>query len=231
MSRRWALLVAAVFFIALLAFFPIRIAVAGIAEAGFTARQAAGTVWYGRIGELMLRGRRLGTFEVEVDPVALLGGATRMRFSRMDDPQGLLSGTLLSGGRDGVEGLDGRIGAAGLLGSIPLEALEAQSLDIVFDGQRCVRAGGRLKAIFAFPIPGLASTELAGAPQCEGSRVRFTLAAPSGRGGLEFYVSADGRYRAWLKIGTAQADATAALTASGFRPSGDGLIMSAEGRW
>lgn len=231
MSRRWALFVTAIFLVTLFAFFPIRIAIAGIADAGFTARQAAGTIWYGRVGELMFHDRRMGTFEAAVDPVALLGGSVRMRFNRMDDPQGLLSGTLLSGGRDGVEGLDGRIGAAGLFGSIPLEAIEAQSLDIVFDGQRCVRAGGRMKAIFAIPIPGLASTELAGTPQCEGSRVRFNLAAPSGRGALEFYVSANGQYRAWLKIGTPPADAAAALAASGFRPSADGLIMSAEGRW
>lgn len=231
MTRRWAMFVVAIFLVTLFAFIPIRIAIAGITDAGFTARQAAGTIWYGRIGELMFRDRRLGTFEAAVDPLPLLAGTIRMRFNRMDDPQGPLTGTFVLGGDDGVVGLDGRIGAAGLFGSIPLEAIEVQSLDILFDGDRCVRARGRMKAILATPIPGLASTELAGSPQCEGTRVRLTLDAPSGRGGLEFYVAAHGQYRAWLRIGAPPPDAVGALTAAGFKQGADGMMMSAEGQW
>lgn len=231
MNRRWGLWFAGIFVIALLALLPIRLAIAGIADAGFTARQAAGTIWYGRIGELMVKGRRLGTFEAAVDPFSLVAGTARIRFNRMDDPQGILTGTLLSGTADGVEGLNGRIGGNGLFGSIPLEAIDAKDLDVRFKGGRCAKAGGRLKAILATPIPGLGSTELAGSPRCEGERVRFNLTAPSGQGGLEFYVTAQGRYRAWLRIAGVAPDTGAALAAAGFRQGAEGLVMSAEGRW
>ena len=231
MNRRWALWVTVIFLIALIALLPIRLAIAGITDAGFTARQAAGTIWYGRIGELMVKGRRLGTFEAAVDPVALLFGTVRISFNRMDDPQGTLTGALLTGGPSGVEGLTGRVAANGLFSSIPLDAIDAQALDVRFEDGRCTKAGGRLKAVLATPIPGLASTELAGAPRCEGERVRFTLTAPSGQGGLEFYVTAQGRYRAWLRIGGVPPETGAALAAAGFRQGGEGLVLSAEGRW
>lgn len=231
MNPRWGLWFGGVFALAMFALLPIRLAVAGIADVGFTARQAAGTIWYGRIGELMYRDRRLGTFEAAVDPIALLTGTVRMTLNRMDDPQGPLTGVLRSGGSVGVDTLDGRIGAAGLFGSIPLDAIEAQALTVRFKDGRCVRADGRIKAILATPIPGLASTELAGAARCEGERIRFNLTAPSGQGGLEFYVTGQGQYRAWLRLASVPPETGAALAAAGFRQSGDGLIMSAEGRW
>lgn len=231
MNRRWALWFAAILLIGLLALFPLRIAIAGVVEQGLTARQVAGTIWYGRIGELMFRGRRLGTFEVTVEPFPLLVGAVRARFNRMDDPNGQLEGVLLSGGASGVRGLDGRIAMAGMLGDIPVELFEATDLTLVMDDGRCVDASGQARVTLAIPVAGVGAAQLTGTLRCEGRRVRFRLADPSGQMSLEFYLQGDGRYRAWLRLAGAQPDVIADLALAGFRPSAEGLAISAQGQW
>lgn len=231
MNRRWALWFAGIFVVGLLALMPLRLAVAGIADQGFSARQVAGTIWYGRIGELMFRSRRLGTFEVAVEPVPLLVGTVRAHFNRMDDPDGQLEGLLLRGGSSGVRGLDGRIAIAGLLGDLPVELFEAVDLTLVMSGGRCVAASGQARVTLAAPLPGIGATQLRGTLRCEGQRVRFRLADPSGQAALEFYLQGDGRYRAWLRIAGAPPETLADLALAGFRPTAEGLTMSAQGQW
>lgn len=231
MSYRWAAWVGGIFLIGLLGLLPLRIALQGIADKGFTARQAAGTIWYGRIGELMWNGRRLGTFEVTVDPWPLLVGNIRARFSRMGDPDGQLVGMLVSGGASGVRGLNGRIAVAGLIGGLPVEQFEAVDLTLVFDGRRCIEASGQARVYLAAPLAALGAAQLNGTLRCEGRRARFRLADPSGQASLEFYVQGDGRYRAWLRLVGTPPEIAADLALAGFRPSADGLAMSARGQW
>ena len=97
MTRRWTIWFSALLLLSLLALLPLRIALGGLVDQGFTARQVAGTIWYGRVGELSLRARRLGTFEVRLDPGPLLLGAVELGFRRIDDPNGSLDGTLIAG--------------------------------------------------------------------------------------------------------------------------------------
>jgi len=84
MSRRLIFWFAGIFALGLLVLLPMRTVLGRLADQGFTARQVAGTIWYGRIGELTYHGRRLGTFEAAVDPLALLTGALKLNFHRLD---------------------------------------------------------------------------------------------------------------------------------------------------
>lgn len=230
MNRRLILLFTVVLITGLVALIPLRTAVGRLVDQGFTARQVAGTIWHGRIGELTFRNRRLGTFEVAVEPLALLAGKVKMNFQRLGDPQGSLDGTLLSGGRRGLSDTSGRIGVAGLFGELPVDAIEFERVTLLFRGQECSSASGAVTMLLAAPIPGIDGVTFRGSLRCENRRVRFTLATPSGAGRIDFYVRAGGDYRAWLHVRAAPPDQAAILTAAGFTPSSDGLTMGANGK-
>jgi general secretion pathway protein N len=230
MSRRLIFWLAGILALGLLALIPLRMALGRFAEQGFTARQVTGTIWYGRIGELHFKSRRLGTFEVALEPLALLIGAVKLGFHRLDDPQGLLDGTLVSGAQRGFRGTTGRVGIAGLFGALPFDAIEFDKVDVLFRGQKCSRAAGQVTLLMAAPLPGVDGLVLRGSPRCESNRVRFVLSTPSKTGKLEFYVRSSGDYRAWFRIRGAQPDQAANLMASGFSPSQEGLMMSIDGK-
>lgn len=229
MSRRWTLWFAALLLLSAVALIPLRVAVGGLVGQGFTARQVAGTVWYGRIGELSLRGRRLGTFEVRLDPGPLLIGAVNLEFNRLDDPNGALDGTLVGGSTRGIRSTSGRLAVTGLAGRLPLEVLQFDDATILFRGGECAEASGALTMLVAAPLPGLGGARFQGAPRCEGERVRFVLAGPAGAE-VEFFIRANGELRAWLRLPRTDPAAAAALAAAGFSESAEGWLLSAKGR-
>lgn len=231
MNWRWAAWFGGALLLGLIALFPLRFALGPIAERGFTARHVAGTIWDGRIGELMFRERRLGTFEVRVAPLPLMVGAGQVRFSRIGDPDGPLDGTLSYGSSNGVRDLTGRIAAAGLFGAMPIESVEPTDVTLLFREGRCIAASGQLRVTLAIPIPGDFARQLSGTLRCERERVRFRLANPSGVVSLEFYVTAKGRYRAWLRFVDIPPGLSAGLAMFGFNPSPEGLAMSVDGHW
>lgn len=230
MSRRPIISFIGILALGLIALFPLRIAVDRLDNQGFTARQVAGTIWYGRIGELMFRGRRLGTFEAELDPLAMLTGAMKLNFQRLDDPQGVLQGALVSGVNRGLRDTTGRIGAAGLFGGLPVEAFELDDLTLLFSRRRCTRAAGQAKILLSMPLPGVDGVTLSGSPRCENDRVRFVLSTPTGAGKLDFYIRSSGDYRAWFHVRGANAEQLANLTAAGFTASPEGMMLSVDGK-
>ena len=229
MSRRLFYWFAGILALGLVALVPLRMALGRLAQQGFTARQVAGTIWNGRIGELNFKSRRLGTFDVALEPLALLTGAVELGFHRLDDPQGVLDGTLVSGGDRGFRETTGRIGMAGLFGTLPLDAIEFDKVSVLFKGQNCAKAAGQVTVLLAAPLPGVDGMVLRGSPRCENTRVRFVLSTPANAGKLEFYVRSSGDYRAWFRVRGAQPDQSANLVALGFSPSQEGLMMSVDG--
>ena len=230
MSRRLIIWFVGILALGLLALIPLRMGLGRFVEQGFTARQVAGTIWDGRIGELYFKSRRLGTFEVALDPLALLTGAVKLGFHRLDDPQGVLDGALVSGANRGFRDTTGRIGLAGLFGTLPLDAIEFDKVGVLFKGQNCSKAEGKVTVLMAAPLPGVDGVVLRGSPRCENKRVRFVLSTPSNAGKLEFYVRSSGDYRAWFHVRGAQPDQAANLRAVGFSPSQEGLMMSIDGK-
>lgn len=230
MSRRWLFWFAGMLALGLLVLLPLRVALGRFEAMGFTARQVAGTIWYGRIGELSLRHHRLGTFEVAVAPLALLTGAVKLNFRRLDDPQGVLDGALVAGSNRGLRDTTGRIGLAGLLGALPVEAIELEDATLLFKGQRCARAGGKARVLIAAPLPGVDGIAFSGGPRCEGERLRFVLSTPTGAGRLDFYIRSSGEYRGWLQVRGADSVNASALAAAGFADSPEGMMLSVDGR-
>lgn len=232
MRRRWLTWLLGILGLALIGLFPLRIALglSDLERMGFTARQVAGTIWYGRIGSLNLRSQPLGTFEVQLDPLALLIGHVSMRFKRMDDAQGVLDGRLVAGLGRGIKQASGRIAAAEMFAPLPIEALELQDVTVLFRNGRCIEAAGRVTPVMAAPVPGVQFAGLSGTMQCDGERARVEMASGSGSERVEFYVHSSGRYRGWLSVRTTGPDIGAALAVLGFRPSPEGMTLTVNGR-
>lgn len=232
MSRRWLTWLLGILGLALIGLFPLRTALglSDLERMGFTARQVAGTIWYGRIGSLHLRSQPLGTFEVQLDPLALLIGHVSMRFERMDDAQGVLDGRLVAGLGRGIKQTSGRIAAAEMFAPLPIEALELHDVTVLFRNGLCIEAAGRVTPVMAAPVPGVQFAGLSGTMQCDGERARVEMASGSGSERVEFYVHSSGRYRGWLSVRTTGPDISAALAVLGFRPSSNGMTLTVNGR-
>lgn len=232
MNRRWLVWTGGILLLALIGLFPLRAALSlsDMKRIGFAARQVGGTIWYGRIGELHLRSQPLGTFEVRLDPLALLLGSINMRFDRMDDPDGPLEGQLLAGLSRGVKASSGRISVEQMFAPLPIEAIELDEVTVLFRRGTCVRGSGRITPIIASPIPGVTfGSGLTGRLECDGERARVVMTTPSGSEKVEFYVNSEGAYRAWMTVRPA-AEASAVLSLFGFRPSPEGLTLQMRGR-
>lgn len=233
MSRQWILWTAAVAALAAVALFPLRAALAmsDLGRIGFTARQAGGTVWAGRIGELHLRSQPIGTVDVAFDPIALLFGTVSMRFSRLDNPDGPLEGRLVAGGTRGLVDTSGRIAVAEMFSPLPVAALELENVTIRFRDGTCERASGRIRPILAAPVPGLTfDAGLSGAVECDAERARVSMSSPSGGERIEFYIRETGDYRGWMSVRSSRPDVAGALASYGFRPSPQGMTLTVDGR-
>jgi general secretion pathway protein N len=234
MNWRWAIWTTGIALIAMLLLLPLRIALsaADLASLGMSARQVGGTIWAGRIRELMLGRQLLGTFDVRLDPGALLLGRVAMPFERLDQVQGPLTGTLRAGGSvTGVEGLTGAVPAGNLLGGAPIDALTFTDTTILFDGNRCAEASGRVAANLAVRFGPLALDRgFAGTVSCDGDRVRARLASEAGTEQVEFFVSSSGRVRGWITIRSPLPGLDTLLSTYGFRTGPGGLTLPFETR-
>lgn len=230
MRARWIIWSGAIGALALVALFPLRLALAwsDFERIGFTARQVGGTIWYGRIGELHLRTQAIGTLEVTVDPAALLLGTVSMHFNRLDSTEGPLVGQILAGRSRGIRSTSGRIAVGDMFAPLPLAALELNQVTALFRQGKCAEAGGRIRPVLAAPIPGL--SDLAGSVECEGERARARLESASGAESIEFYIQESGDYRAWIRVRSTDPAIVSSLRTFGFRPSADGMRLTMDGR-
>lgn len=231
LPRRWAIFFSGILILALIGLFPLRAAI-GLSDfrgIGFSARQVAGTIWYGRIGELQLRSQPFGTFEVSLNPVPLLIGNVSMAFNRMDSPEGVLNGKLVAGFRRGLVDTSGRIAVGEMFAPLPIEALELSNVTLLFRGGSCSEAKGTVTAIVNSPVPGMSFGGLSGKIECDGERARVRMGA-AGTQKIEFYVQSNGRYRGWMNAGAASPEISAALASAGFRPSPQGMSLTVDGQ-
>lgn len=234
MSWRWTVWTVAIALVALMLLLPLRVALSAqdLDQLGMSARQIGGSIWRGRIGELMLGRQLLGTFDVRLDPGSLLLGRIAMPFERLDQVQGPMTGVLRAGGTvTGVERLNGSLAASNLLGGAPIDALTFTDTTILFDGKRCAEADGRVSANLAVRFGPLALDRgFSGAISCEGERMRARLVSEAGTEQLEFFVSSSGRVRGWITIRAPLPGLDGLLSTYGFRTGPTGLTLPFETR-
>ncbi|MCJ8191263.1 type II secretion system protein N [Sphingomicrobium aestuariivivum] len=233
MKKRWFLYALAVFAIALVTLFPLRLALDMTLgrDALLSSRQVAGSIWSGRIGDVMVGEERLGTFDVGLRPLPLLIGRTEVDVERLSDPDGPLTGRFfLSGPSEGVASLDGRVNIGGLVSPLPIDAVRFEDVDALFDGGACKSAAGTVTAIPATAIAFLAG-ELSGPVSCApDGRVLALLSRPRGGEEVELYLDANGNVEAYLTIAGAPPAIGELLATYGFERSDAGWTLSSRGR-
>lgn len=84
LSRRMRIVLLLALLFGLLLFLPMRVAlgVAGLERLGVAAREVRGSVWSGRIDQLMLGNMPLGSVRAGLSPVSLLMGRARFDIAR-----------------------------------------------------------------------------------------------------------------------------------------------------
>jgi general secretion pathway protein N len=229
---RWALIGVAV--LGLLLFFPLRIALglAGVERMGVTARDVRGTVWSGRVDQLMLGKVPMGSVWVALSPVQLLVGRARFDMRRKTGQADDVSGAISVGfGRFGIDDVTGAVPLGRVLAPLPIGGMVMEDVSARFTGGRCGHAEGRMRAQVAGRIAGLNLAQgLSGAATCDGDALLLPLVSQSGMEKINLRLWENGRYTAEMRVETADATLALALEAAGFVAVGNARLLRVEGR-
>lgn len=231
-----AALFGALLAIGLLVFLPLRLVlgIAGVADAGLTARAAEGSVWAGRLRDARLADIALGDLDAHLSPWSLLLARARIQLdSDVDTPARAVHGAI-GVSRNGVraDDVDATIAPGRLLAPLPVTGLTLEALSVRFEDGACVAAEGRVRASLAGDVAGVAMpASLSGAVRCEGRALLVPLTSQAGAERVDLRIEGTGRYRATVTLQPADATALARLTTLGFAEGPGGYALSVEGRF
>lgn len=225
----------ALLFAALLIFLPLRLVlgIAGVGDAGLTARAAVGSVWAGRLRDARFGDVPLGDLDAHLSPWPLILGRARIELdSNADTPARVLHGAV-GVSRTGVraDDLTATIAPGRLFAPLPVTALALDAVSVRFEDGACVAAEGRVRATLGGDFAGVALPQsLSGAVRCEGRALLVPLTSQAGAERVDLRLAGDGRYRATVMLQPADAAALARLTTLGFVEAAGGYALSVEGR-
>jgi general secretion pathway protein N len=234
LSGRNKLVLAAIFVAALIAAFPLRLAL-GMADPGgrgISAREVAGTIWDGGIGDLRIGGLPLGDVSAHLRPLPLLIGRREVHIERLNASAASGDFSANAAGADGwlsLGDVQGQVPVGDAFGTIPATALGFSDFHLEMSGGRCVSAGGRVSLIltsFSELMP--APVALSGTARCSKGALYVPMTGPTGLERLFLRLEADGRWRGDLVLGGLPVEVTAPLLEAGFaaRPGGVGITAS-----
>ena len=236
LSGRSKVVLAAIFVVALIVAFPLRLAL-GLADPGgrgITAREVAGTIWDGGIGDLRIGALPLGDVAAHLRPLPLLIGRREVHIERL-----AMSGAEpdFSANAAGGEGwlslseVQGQVPIGDAFGTIPATALGFNDFHAELSGGRCVNAGGQVSLIlapFSELMPG--PVALSGTARCSKGALYVPMKGPTGLENLFLRLEPDGRWRADLVLGGLPVEVTAPLLEAGFTARPGGIGISANGK-
>ncbi|TVV74263.1 type II secretion system protein N [Sphingomonas solaris] len=204
-----------------------------VSALGLSAREARGSVWFGRLAEARIAGAPLGDLSARLDPLPLLAGRARVDLAREGDTADPLAGAVtVSRHGIGLGNVTARVPLGQRFAPLPLAAIELGGVSVSFHDGLCDRADGLVKARIegapaALALPG----GLSGAVRCDGGALLLPLVGQSGMERLTLRIAADGAYRADLAIRPTTIAARDALAAAGLAPVAGGYGLTVTGRW
>lgn len=233
LSRRGRIALILVLLLGLLLFFPMRVALglAGLERLGIAAREVRGTVWSGRIDQLMLGNMSLGSVRAGLSPISLLMGRARFDVARTKGLADDIKGALTVGfGRIGVDDVTGAVPLGRSFAPLPVGSLMLEDVSAYFSGDRCGHAEGRVRARMAGQFPGLnLSQGLSGVVACDGDALLLPLVSQSGLEKINLRIWRSGRYVAEMRVETADPALTGVLGQAGFSGAGNAQLLKVEG--
>ena len=232
-SRRMRIALVLLFAFGLVLFMPMRIALglSGLERLGVAAREVRGTLWSGRIDQLMLGAMPVGSVNAALSPVSLLMGRARFDIWRRLGAADDLSGALTVGfGRVGIDDVTGAVPLGRSFAPLPIGSLVMEDVTAYFSGDRCGHAEGRVRAQMAGQFPGLNLTQgLSGVASCDGEALLLPLVSQSGLEKISLRIWRSGRYVAEMRVETADAALADALAKAGFAEAGGARLLKVEG--
>lgn len=220
---RWGLL-ALLMAVALVAMFPMRIAMEwiGLDRAGFTAREVRGSIWNATLSEAQFGGAALGDVDASLSPLPLLSGRARINLS---------SGTGLKGrvtiARASVEADIDQALLEGFpaLGAVNIGALRLSGVAVRFVDGQCVEAHGNVGAVLTLPWAQGAIPPLDARIRCDAGTLLLPLASAGGAERLEMRLHGDRRVEARAVIARVPTTLMPFLRMAGFSVAGDQVAI------
>ncbi len=225
--RRWVFLGLATLAM-LIVLLPLRLGagLVGLDRLGVSAGAMSGLVWSGEVADARAGPLPLGRVHVSLNPLPLLLGEARLRFTgrpRKTAPGETGLSGLVAGSRNSVavRGLVGSLEAGALGTGLPVGAVTFTDFAARWDAGRCVEAAGRVRADLTGPVAGLPLGSLSGTPRCAGDALLLPLESGSGRERLDLRIAPGGTTASFLVTG-ADPSLVPALAGAGFRPDAEG---------
>ncbi|WP_420144757.1 type II secretion system protein N [Sphingobium sp.] len=233
LSRRMRMALVLTLALGLLLFLPMRVALglAGLERLGIAARDVRGTVWSGRVDQLMLGNMPMGSVRAGLSPLSLLMGRGRFDIARKKGLPDDIGGALTVGfGRIGVDDVTGSVPLGRTFAPLPVGGLMLDDVSAYYAGERCGHAEGRVQARMAGQFPGLNLRQgLSGVIACDGDALLLPLVSQSGMEKITLRIWRSGRYTAEMRVETADPTLSGTLGQAGFATVGGAQLLKVEG--
>ena len=222
----------AVFFFALVALIPLRVATGwfGAEGRGLAAREASGSLWLGVLKEAQFGAVPLGDVRARLNFLPLFLGRARMSLAQEEAGGGFDGAVSVSRHSFGLDDLTGQLRVGALFAPLPIASLDLDDVSAHFSGGQCESAGGRVRAGLSGEIAGIAlPAGLSGNARCAEGALLIALAGPSGTEQLSLRLHADGRYRIDLIVRPSDPALGGRLAAAGFALTPSGFVSRIDG--
>lgn len=233
LTRRTRIALLILFAASFILFMPMRIALglAGLESIGVAARDVRGSIWSGRIEQLMLGTTSFGTVQASLAPLPLLVGRARFDIWRRQGAADDVSGAMtIAPGRIGIDDVTGAVPLGRTFAPLPIGSFVMEDVTAYFSGTRCGHAEGRVRAQMAGQFPGLNLAQgLSGSATCDGEALLLPLVSQSGLEKVNLRIWRTGRYVAEMRVETADPALADAMGKAGFADAGGARVLKVEG--
>lgn len=218
---------------ALIAAFPLRLALGAVSGSGalFTARAAEGSIWSGTLRDVSIDGVSLGDFSAKLSPLKLLSGAAAIQLRALSGEPA--AATLVATfGNYGADNVTTRLVLPGAFDPLPVESINLEGASVRFSRNGCASAGGQVRVTLAGTLAGISlGQQLLGTPRCDGKILNLALVSQSAMERITLRIVPDGQYSAKLLIRASDADMAGKLNAAGLRETSEGHFVEISGRF
>jgi len=239
LRTRPAVIFGAMLVAALIVLMPMRLALSvfGFGEAGLSARQVSGTVWFARLNEAHFGDLDLGDMHAGLSPFQLLLGRARVDLrgigARSSSAEVPIKGAItISRHSFGLDDLTAAVPVGAVFAPLPVSQIALDAVSVRFEGGVCARAEGHVRAILTGGIAGIPLSQgLSGTAKCAGGALLIPLASQAGSEAINLHIRGDGGYRADLVVQASDPQVAAALASAGFDAGPQGYMLAVEGHF
>lgn len=219
--------------VALVVLLPLRAAIGwfDLGGRGLAAREAEGSLWFGKLRETQFGPVALGDVDARLNLLPLFIGRARLSLSRDEAAGGRFSGAItVSRHSFGLDDLEGQLRTGALFAPLPVTTLDLAQVTAHFDNGLCESAEGEVRAGLSGDISGIVlPSAMRGSVRCAEGALLLPLTGQSGLEQINIRISAGGRWQAEFIVRPTDPAAIERLTAAGFAAGPGGYVRRIDG--